>query len=138
MSHSILVVEFESHVRRLIQVNLERAGYHVFCAANGVEARLCMEIVKPRLVIVDTMLPDVEIIAFLGELKAMTACTLHYCLLGPKKMADPDAWLRIREASKILGPTSWLTKPFNPMELLSFVKVVLCDNKNDGFPIWHD
>ena len=54
----ILVVDDEEDLRSLLKVNLEREGFEVVLAANGAEALALVEAHRPRLVVLDLMLPD--------------------------------------------------------------------------------
>src|SRR5438128_430042 len=57
MSNTILVVDDQPHIVRLIQVNLEKEGYQVFTASDGEEGMQKVRQVNPDLVILDVIMP---------------------------------------------------------------------------------
>ncbi|HOS44614.1 MAG TPA: response regulator, partial [Armatimonadota bacterium] len=60
MPKKILAVDDERHIVRLIQVNLERAGYTVITAYDGREALQKIEAENPDLVVLDVMMPYMD------------------------------------------------------------------------------
>ncbi|RPJ39511.1 MAG: response regulator, partial [Chloroflexi bacterium] len=69
----ILVVDDERHIVRLIQVNLERAGYQVVTAFDGKEALRKVEADRPDLVVMDVMMPHMDGFEALKHLQANAA-----------------------------------------------------------------
>ena len=57
---TVMIVEDESALSTLLRYNLEREGYHVFEAKDGEEALLLSDEVKPDLVVLDWMLPQLS------------------------------------------------------------------------------
>lgn len=120
MNSNILVVEDESITQRLIQVNLERAGYVVRCTSSVAAAEAEIRQLRPDLIMLDWVLPDV------------TGLTLARRLRGDVRTQDlPIIMLtsRERECDKVtgleIGADDYITKPFAPLELLARVKAVL-------------
>ena len=66
----ILAVDDERHIVRLIQVNLERAGYEVATAFDGPEALKSVEAEKPDLCVLDVMMPKMDGFEVLKRLQA--------------------------------------------------------------------
>lgn len=132
----ILAVDDERHIVRLVQVNLEKAGYEVVTAFDGVE---CLEKVaaeKPDLIILDVMMPRKDGFETLKELMANKETENIPVIMLTAKAQDKDIF--IGWAS---GVTAYLTKPFNPRELLVFVERILDAIENpvqfdDGEPIY--
>ena len=60
MAKRILVVDDERHIVRLVQVNLERAGYEVVTAFYGKEAVGKVKEVNPQLIVFDVMMPYMD------------------------------------------------------------------------------
>jgi len=60
LAKKILAVDDERHIVRLIQVNLERAGYQVITAFDGTEGLKKVETEKPDLVVLDVMMPRMD------------------------------------------------------------------------------
>lgn len=113
----ILVVDDERNIVELLKFNLEKEGYEVVVAFDGIEAvRLARE-EKPDLIILDIMLPGQG--------------GLEVCRQLRKEMKTPIimATAKGEEIDKILGlelgADDYVTKPFSPRELLARVKAIL-------------
>lgn len=117
MARKILTCDDEKHIVRLIQVNLERQGYEVITAFNGVE---CLEKVKedrPDLIVLDVMMPEMTGFEVLETLKKDPETENIPVIMLTARAQDSDV-LRGWQS----GVECYLTKPFNPMELIAFVK----------------
>src|SRR5437588_10540294 len=116
----ILAVDDERSVVRLIQVNLERAGYEVVAAYDGREALQKIEQEAPDLIILDVMMPYVDGFEVLKNLKA-----------NPETSRIPVIMLTVRaQDADILygyetGAVRYLTKPFGAAEILVTVTDIL-------------
>jgi len=117
MAKKILAVDDEKHIVRLIQVNLERAGYEVITANDGKEALDMVASEQPDLVVLDVMMPVMDGFETLRNLKANPATREIPVIMLTAKAQDADVFRGWQS-----GVDCYLTKPFNPMELLSFVK----------------
>ena len=128
MPKKILAVDDERHIVRLVQVNLEKHGYEVVTAYDGKEALAKVESEKPDLVVLDVMMPFMDGIEVLQTLRKNPATRDLPVIMLTAKAQDADVF---RGWSS--GADCYLTKPFNPMELLSFVKRILqARNDEDG------
>ena len=117
MTRKILTCDDEKHIVRLIQVNLERQGYEVITAYNGAE---CLEKVKedrPDLIVLDVMMPEMTGFEVLDILKKNPETEDIPVIMLTARAQDSDV-LRGWQS----GVECYLTKPFNPMELVAFVK----------------
>ena len=117
MARKILTCDDEKHIVRLIQVNLERQGYEVITAFNGAE---CLEKVKedrPDLIVLDVMMPEMTGFEVLDALKQDPETESIPVIMLTARAQDSDV-LRGWQS----GVECYLTKPFNPMELIAFVK----------------
>ncbi len=117
MARKILTCDDEKHIVRLIQVNLERQGYEVITAFNGLE---CLEKVKedrPDLIVLDVMMPEMTGFEVLEKLKKNPETESIPVIMLTARAQDSDV-LRGWQS----GVECYLTKPFNPMELIAFVK----------------
>ena len=117
MARKILTCDDEKHIVRLIQVNLERQGYEVITASNGAE---CLEKVKedrPDLIVLDVMMPEMTGFEVLDILKKDPETESIPVIMLTARAQDADV-LRGWQS----GVECYLTKPFNPMELIAFVK----------------
>ncbi|MDQ2732330.1 MAG: response regulator [Armatimonadota bacterium] len=117
MPKKILAVDDEKHIVRLVQVNLERAGYTVVTAFDGVEALEKVKGEKPDMIVCDVMMPRMDGFEVLRNLKADAATRDIPVIMLTAKAQDADVFKGWQS-----GVDAYLTKPFNPMELLAFVK----------------
>lgn len=117
MSENILVVDDEKEIADLIEVYLKNDGYSVYKFYNGVEALKCIEETDLDLAILDVMLPDVD--------------GFHICQKIREKFYYPVIMLtaKVEDGDKIMGLTigadDYITKPFNPLEVVARVKTQL-------------
>src|SRR6058998_3879947 len=117
MPKKILAVDDERHIVRLVEVNLARAGYQVVTAFDGREALQKVEAEKPDLVVLDVMMPYMDGFEVLKNLKADPNTMDIPVIMLTAKAQDADVFRGWQS-----GVDCYLTKPFNPMELLTFVK----------------
>lgn len=117
MPKRILVVDDEPHIVRLVQVNLQREGYEVLTAYDGVDALEKVAGEKPDMVVLDVMMPRMNGFEVLKKLKADDATRDIPVIMLTAKAQDADVFRGWQS-----GVDSYLTKPFNPMELLTFVR----------------
>ena len=129
MPKKILAVDDERHIVRLVQVNLERAGYVVVTAADGREALEKVEAEKPDLVILDVMMPYMDGFEVLQLLRKNQSTRDLPVIMLTAKAQDADVFRGWQS-----GVDCYLTKPFNPMELISFVRRILEDKDPAGGP----
>ena len=128
----ILVVDDENHIRRLVEVNLVRGGYRVSQAFDGRDALEKMESERPDMIVLDWMMPRMDGFALLVHLKKDPKTAEIPILMLTAKAQDADIF-----AGWASGVDGYLTKPFNPMELMMFVRRVfdaqkgLQDGKGD-------
>lgn len=114
----ILVVDDEVSIVKLLQFNLEKAGYVVVTAFDGMQALEMVRTERPSFIILDLMLPKMD---------GMDVCKT----LRQEKINTPILMLTAKddELDKILGlelgADDYLTKPFSPREVLARVKAIL-------------
>ncbi|HEU5287249.1 MAG TPA: response regulator transcription factor, partial [Candidatus Limnocylindria bacterium] len=120
----IVVVEDDMSVAELVMLYLRNAGYIVEHAPTGARARALFDEVRPGLVVLDLGLPDADGLDLLCELRA----------LGDTPVIALTA--RAEDAQRIAGLDAgmddYMTKPFNPRELVSRVKAIL--RRSAGMP----
>ncbi|MEP6754255.1 MAG: response regulator [Chthonomonadales bacterium] len=117
MAKKILAVDDERHIVRLVQVNLERSGYEVVTAYDGKEALEKVNSEHPDLIVLDVMMPYMDGFEVLQNLKREPATRDIPVIMLTAKAQDADVFRGWQS-----GVDCYLTKPFNPMELIAFVK----------------
>lgn len=114
---TIVVADDESNIADLVDLYLSREGYRVVQAATGQAALDAVERSRPRLVVLDVGLPDID--------------GLEVCRRMRRSSSIPVIFLTARdgEVDRILGlelgADDYITKPFSPAELVARVKAVL-------------
>lgn len=116
----ILAVDDERHIARLVQVNLERQGHQVTVAYDGEEALQKVGQDQFDLIVCDVMMPRKDGFQVLQELKANPSTADIPVIMLTAKAQDADVF---RGWSS--GVDCYLTKPFNPSELVQFVQRIL-------------
>jgi len=113
----ILVVDDESHIVELVRLYLERDGFRVESASDGAQGlRLALEL-RPALIILDLMLPEVDGLEVCRRVRADSDVPI---VMLTARDEDVDKIVGLE-----LGADDYLTKPFNPRELLARVKAIL-------------
>ena len=118
----ILIADDEPHIRELARLYLSREGYEIEFATNGQEALEKALLVRPDLVVLDLMMPKLdgfEVTKGIREHSDMPILMLTVRREDPVKVAGLE-----------LGADDYLTKPFNPKELVARVKAIL--RRSDG------
>ena len=114
---TILVVDDEESILKIVDYALTEAGYEVHLARDGGAAEFMLEQVRPDLVILDVMLPGKSGLDIARDLRATS--TVPIVMLSA----------RGDEVDRILGlefgADDYVTKPFSPRELTSRVKAIL-------------
>ncbi|MDS1003985.1 MULTISPECIES: response regulator transcription factor [Clostridium] len=119
----ILIVEDDTDISNILQLYLEGASYEILKAENGAEAM--KQLVKqPDLVILDLMLPDID---GLSICKSIRKKYYYPIIMITAKNADQDKILGLS-----YGADDYITKPFNPLEVVARVKAQLRRYKKYG------
>ena len=122
MTQVILVVDDEQSILDLLQYNLEKSGYEVMVAQNGLDAVKLAFRCHPDLAILDIAMPGMD--------------GLEVCSRLRHELGTPVILLTARdtEVDKIvgleIGADDYVTKPFSPRELMARIKAVLRRAKN--------
>lgn len=114
---NILVVDDEREIADLVEVYLAGEGYKVFKFYNALEALLCTEREKIDLAVLDVMMPEMDGFALLQKIRER-----HFfpVIMLTAKIEDNDKITGLN-----LGADDYVTKPFNPLELVARVKTQL-------------
>ena len=126
MAKKILAVDDEKHIVRLVEITLQREGYEVVTASNGAEALEKVATEKPDLVIMDVMMPEMDGLQALQKLKDDPATASVPVIMLTAKAQDSDVFQGWKS-----GADLYLTKPFNPQELMTFVRRIFADQSED-------
>lgn len=123
MSHKILIVDDEAHLRMLITQALEELedeNVELLTASNGEEALQTIEAEKPRLVFLDVMMPKINGFDVCNAVKHTMGMKGTYIILLTAKGQEYD-----RQRGQEVGADMYLTKPFDPDALLAKAREVL-------------
>ncbi len=116
-ANKILVVEDEATLREMLQFNLEKEGYSVITAGDGVTALKLARSEHPDLIVLDIMLPELD--------------GFEVCRILRREMTVPILMLTAKEdeidrvLGLELGADDYMTKPFSMRELKARVKAML-------------
>ena len=130
---SILVVEDEARIASFVEKGLKSAGYAVTVAANGSDGFELARGGDFDLVLLDVGLPGMDGFEVLKSLRR-----------DPEFMALPVIMLTAKAQDKDVfegyhyGADMYLTKPFNPMELVAFVKRIAQQDEDTSGPKRYD
>lgn len=114
---NVLIVDDEKEIADLVEVYLKNEGYQVYKFYNGEEALECINSTKVDMAILDVMLPDIT--------------GFEICQKIREKYFFPVIMLtaKVEDMDKIMGLTigadDYITKPFNPLEVVARVKTQL-------------
>ena len=111
---TILVVDDDHEIVRAITITLEREGYHVLNAYDGLQALDCVTSREVHLIIIDVMMPKLDGLS--AVMKIREKKNLPIIILSAKG-EDSDKILGLS-----MGADDYISKPFNPMELVARVK----------------
>src|SRR5215471_4048672 len=114
---SVLMVEDDPATARVVADSLEDAEYRVEHAVSGNDARGKVERLRPDLILLDLMLPDVDGLVLCTTLKTLTDAPIVVCSASSRR-ADPVLALK-------LGADDFIRKPFEMDDLLARVEAVL-------------
>jgi phosphate regulon transcriptional regulator PhoB len=123
--HRVLVVEDEQDVAELLRYNLAKEGYDVVLVANGAEALRRAREIKPEVILLDIMVPQLNGWEVCRRLKQ-----------DPETRGIPVIMVtgRVEEGDKVLGfemgADDYVTKPFSPRELIARIRAVVRRGKN--------
>ncbi len=117
MGAEILIVDDEAAIADLVEVYLKNEGYTVHKFDNAADALACVERDALDLAILDVMLPDMDGFTLCQKIRERH---LFPILMLTAKVEDMD-----KITGLTLGADDYITKPFNPLELVARVKTQL-------------
>ena len=114
---TVLVVEDESSIASFVAAYLKNAGYAVRTTPSGQEALRLVDAEKPALVVLDLMLPDLDGVEVCKRIRQKGDLPV---LMLTARDEDVDKIIGLE-----VGADDYMTKPFNPRELVARVKAIL-------------
>ena len=114
---NILIAEDDADIRGLLKLYLESEGFAVTCADNGPDALKLAETTSPQLAILDIMMPGLNGLELTQKLRERTAMPI---MILSARDRDQDKILGLN-----IGADDYMTKPFNPLEVVARVKALL-------------
>jgi DNA-binding response OmpR family regulator len=117
LAGTILVVDDEQNIVQLARLYLNKEGYRVEAAYDGAQALDKAKSVRPDLIVLDIMMPEMDGLAVARELRKTSNVPI---IILTARGDDVDRIVGLE-----LGADDYVTKPFNPRELVARVKAVL-------------
>lgn len=127
MSQTILVVDDEMQIVRVLRGYLEQAGFRVVTAYNGEEALFVVRREQPDLVILDLQMPKMDGLEFTRRIRAERPNLAILMLTARVEETDRIVGLE-------LGADDYVTKPFSPREVVARVRAVLRRGQDQTTP----
>lgn len=117
MDKKVLVVDDEKPIADILEFNLTKEGFEVFCAYDGVTAVQMVESIQPDLILLDIMLPQMDGMAVCREVRKKYEIPI---IMLTAKDSEIDKVLGLE-----LGADDYVTKPFSTREIIARVKANL-------------
>ena len=114
---SILIVDDDERLQGALKDFLSSNGYDVYCMMSGKAVREGLDLYKPDLVVLDVMLPGEDGFSILGRIRSQSQVPV---IMLTARGEDTDRIVGLE-----MGADDYLSKPFNPRELLARIKAVL-------------
>ncbi|MEL3973181.1 response regulator transcription factor [Rossellomorea oryzaecorticis] len=121
MGMTIMIIDDEEQMRKLVQTFLQNEGYTVIQASNGMDALYKLRQTPPDLLLVDVMMPYMDGFSFAEEMKKMNDIPLIFL------SAKGEEWDKVHGLR--LGGDDYIVKPFHPGELIARIESVLRRSK---------
>jgi two-component system alkaline phosphatase synthesis response regulator PhoP len=116
-TQTVLIVEDESSIASFVSLYLKKAGYIVKAVGSGGDALAQVEAEQPALIVLDLMLPDMDGIEVCRRIRQRRDIPI---LMLTARDEDIDKIIGLE-----VGADDYMTKPFNPRELVARVKSIL-------------
>ena len=127
MTQRVLVVDDDKEIVRLMRAYLERAGYQALAAYDGESALHVLRREHPDLVVLDLMLPDRDGWDITRLVRSDAALARTPIIMLTARVEDADKIVGLE-----LGADDYVTKPFNPREVVARVRSVLRRSGSSG------
>ena len=120
VKETILIVEDEKDIAKMLDYNLKKEGYKTLIARNGEDALTASRKDKPDLILLDLMLPGIDGLEVCKTIKSESKTAAIPIIMLTAKSQESDKVVGLE-----LGADDYVTKPFSPRELIARVKAVL-------------
>ena len=120
MKETILIVEDEKDIVKMLDYNLKKEGYKILVAHDGEDALDAANVKYPDLILLDLMLPGVDGLEVCKQLKLERKTAAIPVIMLTAKTQESDKVVGLE-----LGADDYVTKPFSPRELILRVKAIL-------------
>lgn len=117
----ILVVDDDEDCRLMVETILTNSDFKVETAANGLECLEKLETLKPALVVLDIMMPEMNGYEVVEQMKKKPELMNLPVMMLTAKATDED----VMEGYKTYAVDYYITKPFNTRQLMAGVKLIL-------------
>ncbi len=118
--HLVLVVDDEAPIVRLLRATLEAGGFAVITADRGAEALKLVNAEHPDLIVLDVMMPEMNGFETLRRIRSESQVPKAPVIMLTARTGDLDKLQGFQS-----GADDYVTKPFNPDELLARITAVL-------------
>lgn len=116
----ILIIDDEPQIVRALELLMQREGFDVRSASDGVEALSAIEDVAPDLILLDLMMPRMDGFELCQKIRSNPAWKNMIIVILTAKGRDIE-----REKGMALGADHYVTKPFSTREVVQLIKSVL-------------
>ena len=127
MVSSILLIEHDNILCDLIQLTLERQGYHVFVANTTDEILTLFQQHSPRVILLDLFLPQINVLALIRQLKSIPQATETSIIL-----LSAFGYREVIQQAIEAGAQDYLLKPINPDILVERITKALTETNPGG------
>lgn len=130
MKETILIIEDDKDIVKMLEYNLKKEGFGVLTSRNGENGLALAKEKCPGLVILDLMLPGMDGLEVCKTLKADAKAAAIPIIILTAKAQESDKVIGLE-----LGADDYVTKPFSPRELIARIKAVLRRMKEKDKPL---
>jgi DNA-binding response OmpR family regulator len=120
----ILVADDEIYMLRLLELTFKKGGYEVVTCRDGQAAVALAGTVLPQLIVLDVMMPGLDGLGALRQLKENAATTAI-----PVVVLSAKGHALTRVEAEVAGAALFLSKPFSPNQLLGEVQKIMGPNR---------
>lgn len=115
--HTILIADDEPNIREILKLYFEKEGFSVVEAIDGADTIIKVQQVKPSIILLDIMMPVLDGLETCKQIRKISAVPI---IMLTARAEDEDRIMGLD-----LGADDYVSKPFNPREVVARVKAVL-------------